>query len=133
MPRDAATAARPSGPGAVAAGAPRGPETSSPMGKRILIMSASVGSGHVRAAEALAQAFRAAPEVEEVICDDALEHSNLLFKELNASLYAALAEIAPDFLGWWYERTNEPWKSDKVQRAFELLNTGPLVEFVNRL
>jgi processive 1,2-diacylglycerol beta-glucosyltransferase len=102
------------------------------MTKRILILSASVGSGHVRAAEALARAFRAFPDVE-VYCDDALEHTNLLFKELNASLYAVLSEVAPDFLGWWYERTNDPWSSDKVQRAIELLNTGPLVAYVNDL
>jgi processive 1,2-diacylglycerol beta-glucosyltransferase len=102
------------------------------MTKRILILSASVGSGHVRAADALARAFRAYPGVE-VFCDDALEHTNLIFKELNASLYAVLAEIAPNFLGWWYERTNDPWSSDRVQRAFELLNTGPLVAYVKDL
>jgi processive 1,2-diacylglycerol beta-glucosyltransferase len=100
------------------------------MGKRILIMSASVGTGHVRAGEALAKAFRARPEVEEVVCDDALEHTNPLYKELNSSLYAVLSEVAPDFLGWWYEQTNEPWKSDKVLRTVERLNTRPLVDFV---
>src|SRR5688572_10183259 len=100
------------------------------MGKRILIMSASVGSGHTRAADALAKAFRSFPDVEEVVCDDALAHTNVLYKEINSSLYAVLSELAPNFLGWWYERTNEPWKSDKMLRAVELLNTRPLVEFV---
>src|SRR5262245_43783372 len=101
------------------------------MTKRILIMSASVGSGHVRAAEALAKVFRASPEVAEVICDDALDYTNFIFRELNSSLYAMLSEMAPDFLGWWYERTNEPWQSDKILRALERLNAGPLVSFIN--
>jgi len=100
------------------------------MGKRILLMSASVGSGHTKAADALAKAFRSFPDVQEVVCDDALDHTNTLYKEMNSSLYAVLSELAPDFLGWWYERTNEPWKSDKMLRAVESLNTGPLVQFV---
>lgn len=100
------------------------------MKNRILIMSASVGSGHVRAADALARVFRGRADVEEVFCDDALEHTNPLYKEINSSLYAVLAELAPDFLGWWYERTNDPWRSDRLLRAIELLNTRPLVEFI---
>jgi processive 1,2-diacylglycerol beta-glucosyltransferase len=103
------------------------------MSKRILIMSASVGSGHTRAAAALAKAFRSLPDVGDVICDDVLDHTNLLYRELNSSLYAVLSEIAPNFLGWWYEKTNDPWKSDKVLRAIERFNTGPLVEYVSDL
>ncbi len=100
------------------------------MGKRILIMSASVGSGHMRAADALAKAFRSLPDVEQVFNDDALEHTNMLYKELMSSLYTVLSGIAPDFLGWWYEKSNEPWKSDAVLRTVERMNTGPLVEYV---
>ena len=35
--------------------------------KRVLILSASAGTGHLRAADALAQVFRQRPEVEEVL------------------------------------------------------------------
>ncbi len=51
-----------------------------------MILSASVGSGHMKAADALERAFRAHPQVGEVFSDDSLDHTNLLHKQFYAGL-----------------------------------------------
>ena len=98
--------------------------------KRILILSASVGSGHVKAAEALAKSFRARPEVEEVLVDDSLDHTNVLHKQLYSTLYKRLSAILPEFLGWWYVSSDDPWVSDKSRLALDLPQALPLVNLV---
>lgn len=98
--------------------------------KRILILSASVGSGHVKAAEALAKSFRARPDVEEVLVDDSLDHTNVLHKQLYSSLYKRLSALLPEFLGWWYESSDDPWVSDKNRLAVDLPQALPLINLV---
>jgi processive 1,2-diacylglycerol beta-glucosyltransferase len=98
--------------------------------KRILILSASVGSGHVKAADALAKAFRADPNVEEVLSDDSLDHTNVLHKQLYSTLYKRLSAMLPEFLGWWYESSDDPWVSDKSRLAIDLPQALPLINLV---
>ena len=98
--------------------------------KRILILSASVGSGHVKAAEALAKAFRARPDVEDVLVDDSLDHTNVLHKQLYSTLYKRLSAMLPEFLGWWYVSSDDPWVSDKSRLALDLPQALPLVNLV---
>lgn len=98
--------------------------------KRILILSASVGSGHVKAADALAKAFRADPRVEEVLSDDSLDHTNVLHKQLYSTLYKRLSAMLPEFLGWWYESSDDPWVSDKSRLAIDLPQALPLINLV---
>jgi len=99
--------------------------------KRILILSASVGSGHVKAADALARSFRARPDVEEVLVDDSLDHTNVLHKQLYSSLYKRLSALVPEFLGWWYESSDDPWVSaDKGRLAMDLVQAQPLINLV---
>jgi processive 1,2-diacylglycerol beta-glucosyltransferase len=100
------------------------------MGKRILIMSASVGSGHNKAAEALARAFRARADVDEVLSDDALEYTNTLHKQFYSKLYEKLSAAAPNFLGWWYETSDDPWRADQVRILLDLPHTLPMIKFI---
>ncbi len=100
------------------------------MGKRVLILSASVGSGHVKAADALARAMRGRGDVEEILSDDSLEHTNVLHRQLYSNLYAKLAAMLPEFLGWWYESSDEPWVSDKSRLALDLPQARPLINLV---
>jgi len=97
-------------------------------GKRILILSASAGTGHVRAAAALEKAFRGMPDVGEVRSIDALRYTNRLFRDFYSKLYTQLVEKAPAFLGWWYKTSDEPWKTDKMRHMLDRLNTAPLVK-----
>jgi processive 1,2-diacylglycerol beta-glucosyltransferase len=100
------------------------------MKKRILILSASVGSGHVKAADALARAFRAREDVEEVLSDDSLDHTNVLHKQFYSTLYKRLSALLPEFLGWWYETSDDPWVSDKGRLVFDLPQAVPLMNLV---
>lgn len=100
------------------------------MGKRVLILSASVGSGHVKAADALAGAMRERPDVEEVLCDDSLDHTNVLHKQFYSTLYKKLSSMLPEFLGWWYETSDDPWVADKSRLAIDLPQALPLMSLV---
>ena len=102
------------------------------MKKRVLIMSTSAGTGHVRAAEALTKAFKENPYVGEVVHSDALHFTNKLFRDFYSKLYARLVQTAPDFLGWWYKQSDEPWKTDGMRLMLDRLNTGPLVKFIRK-
>lgn len=100
------------------------------MKHRILILSASVGSGHIKAADALEKAFRAREDVGEVLSDDSLDHTNVLHKQFYSSLYKRLSELTPEFLGWWYETSDDPWVTDRVRLLIDLPQALPLVNMI---
>jgi processive 1,2-diacylglycerol beta-glucosyltransferase len=100
------------------------------MKKRVLIMSAGVGTGHIKAAEALEKSFAADGRVAEVINNDALQYTNKLFQEFHSSFYTSLVRSAPNFLGWWYKTSDEPWYTDSMRHIIDRLNTKPLVRFI---
>jgi processive 1,2-diacylglycerol beta-glucosyltransferase len=104
----------------------------STMKKRVLIMSASAGTGHVRAGEALTKVFEEHPGVGEVLHTDALRFTNKLFRDFYSKLYTRLVKDAPDFLGWWYKQSDEPWKTDGMRLMLDRLNTGPLVKLIRQ-
>jgi processive 1,2-diacylglycerol beta-glucosyltransferase len=100
------------------------------MKKRVLIMSAGAGTGHIKAAEALELSFAADGRVAEVINNDALQYTNKLFRDLYSRFYTSLVRSAPNFLGWWYKTTDEPWHTDTMRHMIDRLNTKPLVRFI---
>ncbi len=95
-------------------------------------MSTSAGTGHVRAAQALTKVFGEHPQVSEVVHSDALHFTNQLFRDFYSKLYTRLVKTAPDFLGWWYKQSDEPWKTDGMRLMMDRLNTGPLVKFIRK-
>jgi processive 1,2-diacylglycerol beta-glucosyltransferase len=100
------------------------------MKKRVLIMSAGAGAGHIKAAEALEKSFASDSGVEEVFNNDALQYTNKLFRDFYSKLYASLVRSAPNFLGWWYKTSDEPWRTDRMRHMIDRLNTKPLVRFI---
>lgn len=96
--------------------------------RRVLILSTSAGSGHVRAAEALERAFVADPRVDEVRHFDALQFTNKVFTDFYSTLYTTLVRDAPTFLGWWYKASDEPWRTDVARHMIDRLNTLKLVK-----
>jgi processive 1,2-diacylglycerol beta-glucosyltransferase len=100
------------------------------MKKRVLIISTSAGTGHVAAGTALEKAFRADPRVGEVRHEDALDFTNKLFRDFYSKLYETLIHAAPAVLGWFYNNSDEPWKTDAVRLRLDRLNTGPLIRFI---
>jgi len=102
------------------------------MKKRILIMSAGAGTGHIKAAEALEKSFAADGRVAEVINNDALKYTNKLFRDFYSRFYTSLVRSAPNFLGWWYKTSDEPWHTDRMRHMIDRLNTKPLVRFIRK-
>src|SRR5215471_1000276 len=96
---------------------------------RILILSASAGAGHVRAAQAVEQAVLAngAGDVRHV---DALDHTTKMFRRLYQKAYIDLVNDAPQALGLLYDHLDKPWKYERRRLAFDRLNTRPFVELI---
>ncbi len=99
---------------------------------RVLILSASAGTGHLRAAEALEKACRRHPEIGDVRNVDALSYTNKLFRDFYSKFYISLVRNAPTFLGWWYETSDEPWKTDRMRFMLDRMNTGPLIRMIKK-
>lgn len=95
--------------------------------RRVLLLSAGVGGGHIAAARALEAVFRARAGVD-VRHVDALRLSSAPLREIYAGLYAALLKRSPHIVGWWYDRENEPFRPHPLRTAWELRGAAPLVE-----
>lgn len=101
------------------------------MPKKVLILSVSAGTGHVRAAEALEKAFLRESDVGQVVHFDALTYTNKLFRDFYSKLYIKMVRDAPTMLGWLYKTSDEPWKTDRMRLMLDRLNTKPLVRFIS--
>jgi processive 1,2-diacylglycerol beta-glucosyltransferase len=99
-------------------------------GRKVLILSVSAGTGHVKAAEALEKVFRQQPGVGEIRNVDALRFTNKLFRDFYSKLYIQLVHRAPTILGFVYRSSDEPWKTDRMRLMLDRLNTGALERFI---
>jgi hypothetical protein len=94
---------------------------------RILILSASAGAGHLRAAQAIEQALCA-----KSTCDvrhvDALDYTTKMFRRLYQKAYIDLVNHAPQGLGLLYDHLDKPWKYQRRRLAWDQLNPRPFVE-----
>jgi processive 1,2-diacylglycerol beta-glucosyltransferase len=103
------------------------------MAKKVLILSASAGAGHLRAAQAIERAFEESGTVQSVHNHDTLEFTNPLFRQLYSKAYIEMVNRMPEVLGWLYDRLDQPDMDDRLQLAFDKLNTGPLIKLLERL
>ena len=98
------------------------------MPKRILVLSASVGAGHMRAAEAVELALRELAPEAEIQNVDVLELTNAAFRRLYGKMYIDLVNTAPHLLGLVYDMLDRPpsaqRKSDRLRLLLERLNLG---------
>ncbi|MGE4490054.1 MAG: glycosyltransferase [Kiritimatiellales bacterium] len=101
-------------------------------GYRVLILSVSAGTGHLRAAEALEKAALANPEVGEVLHIDSLRYTNKMFRRFYGQFYIDLVRSAPLLLGWFYDSQDEPWKTEKMRLMLDRMNTGPLIRRIKK-
>jgi processive 1,2-diacylglycerol beta-glucosyltransferase len=99
---------------------------------RVLLLSASSGAGHVRAAQALEKAFAARGDciVEHI---DAMQYASKLFQRIYDKAYLSMVRRAPDVMGVLYDRTDQPWQSMKRRLVFDRLNTAPMVRLLQRV
>src|SRR5688500_814038 len=96
------------------------------MTTRILVLSASVGAGHMRAAEAVELACRELAPEAIVRNVDVLELTNPTFRRLYGAGYLDLVNKAPHMLGYLYDLMDRPRgpesKRDRLRLLVEKLN-----------
>ncbi len=97
---------------------------------KVLILSASAGAGHLRAAEAIERAIAATGAAESVRHVDVLDYTNALFRRLYSEAYLEMVERVPDVVGWFYDYSDDPEKDDTLESAFDKLNTRPFVRMI---
>jgi processive 1,2-diacylglycerol beta-glucosyltransferase len=97
------------------------------MGKRVMILSASAGSGHVRAAQALEEACLRDARVGEVCQVDALEFTNPMFQQIYSKGYLEAVKSAPELWAMAFENMDKPWEKPLVMSALQRINSQPLV------
>jgi processive 1,2-diacylglycerol beta-glucosyltransferase len=100
--------------------------------KKVLLLSASAGAGHVRAADAIEKAFKEVENGEgrEVQHLDILNYTNKVFRHLYSKAYIDLVNKLPEVPGWVYDKLDKPWKNERRRLALDKLNTRPLVKML---
>lgn len=99
---------------------------------RVLLLSATSGAGHVRAAQALEKAFSARGDcvVEHI---DALQHVSKIFQRIYDKTYISMVRRAPELMGVLYDRTDQPWHHPRRRLALDRLNTQPMIRLLKRI
>src|ERR1051326_8365341 len=98
--------------------------------KKVLLLSASAGAGHIRAAQALEKAFNQLEPTLEVRDLDVLDYTNKLFRHLYSKAYIDLVNKMPEVPGWVYDKLDKPWKNERRRLALDKLNTRPFVKLL---
>src|SRR6185369_13320327 len=104
------------------------------MPRRVLVLSASVGAGHLRAAQAVELALRELDPYAEVKNLDVLDFTGAAFRRLYGHAYLDLVNRAPHVLGYFYDLLDRPRskekKSDRLRLLVEKLNLRRFVKFL---
>ncbi|HYO07592.1 MAG TPA: glycosyltransferase [Tepidisphaeraceae bacterium] len=107
------------------------------MPARILILSASVGAGHVRAAQAVELALRETAGDDATVRNvDVLTLTNAAFRKIYGEAYLDLVNKAPHVLGFFYDHLDKPRspdsKRDRLRLLVEELNLSELSALLER-
>ena len=102
------------------------------MSKKVLILSAAVGAGHLRAAEAIEKEFKRQFPQLEVKNIDVLEYTNPLFRRLYGKAYLDMVNTMPEVLGWMYDSLDKPWENERRRLALDRLNTQPFISLLKK-
>ncbi len=101
---------------------------------RILVLSASVGAGHLRAAQAVELALEEVAPQATVRNLDVLTLTNRAFRHVYAKAYLDLVNRAPHVLGYFYDLLDRPRrkdsKRDRFRLALEKLNLRKFIRFL---
>lgn len=97
--------------------------------RRILILPVKAGAGHLRAAQAIEQAFAEEHPEAEVLNLEALEYTNEAFRRAFTGAYETLAKELPSIWGYIYDTMEEKNPNSRMKRVaqiFDNLNARPL-------
>ncbi len=102
---------------------------------RILVLSASVGAGHLRAAQAVELALREVVPEATVRNLDVLSMTNAAFRRLYGKAYLDLVNKAPHVLGYFYDLLDQPRRPgsrrDQLRLAVQKLNLRTFIRFLH--
>jgi processive 1,2-diacylglycerol beta-glucosyltransferase len=102
---------------------------------RILILSTSVGAGHIRAAQALALTFKDRLPQTTVEHVDVLELTNAAFRKGYRDGYFSLVKHAPNVVGMLYDKLDKPNPKNlgtQARLSFERTNFGKLSKLLRQ-
>src|SRR4051812_19413233 len=98
---------------------------------RILILSASVGAGHLRAAQAVELALRELSPESHIQNTDVLTLTGPVFRRLYGKAYLDLVNLAPHLLGAFYDLSDVARKTtprgDQLRRLAQRVNLGKVI------
>lgn len=103
------------------------------MKPRILILSASVGGGHLRAAEAIEIVARETLPQATIRHVDILQMSNRFFRRIYAQTYVDLCNRAPYLYGFLFEMMDRPPTGsppDRFRQLLQWMNLGTFLRFL---
>lgn len=105
------------------------------MSRRILVLSASVGAGHLRAAEAVELALRQLDPAATVENVDVLKLSSAVFRRVYGQAYLDMVNRTPHVLGYFYDlldrKPSPSQRSDKMRRLVQRMNLGKFLKFLS--
>lgn len=99
---------------------------------RVLLLSASSGAGHVRAAQALEKALLAREDcqVEHV---DVIRYASKLFRQVYERTYISMVRRAPEMMGLLYDKTDRPWRNLRRRLTLDRMNTQRMIRMLKRV
>ncbi|PTY05727.1 hypothetical protein DB347_15295 [Opitutaceae bacterium EW11] len=98
----------------------------------ILILHATAGAGHTRAAQAIAAALKSAQEPHRLV--DILDCTPALFRKMYAKAYIELVQRAPELWGYLYDKSDvvrpAHSKRSRARLAFDKLNSRAFLDLL---
>lgn len=100
------------------------------MFRKVMVLSASAGAGHVTAANALEGALRESGIAQEVINLDVLQKVSPFMRSMYSKQYINLVNRAPHLLGAIYDATDHANKFDRRRMTFDVANALPMLRYL---
>ncbi len=100
---------------------------------RLLIATVTAGGGHVAAAAALEEAWRALRPSDEVECLDLVKFFSPLHRKLVSDGYVRLVKHAPELWGLMFAKTDNPELARRLNRFKRVLPSNSRVRFARYL
>lgn len=93
---------------------------------KILIVYATAGAGHRKAAEAIFHGFKASGSAHEVVLVDSLQYANAMFRKSYSGVYTFLITRTPALWGFFFTLLDIPFLRPAVRvirRIYNFVNT----------
>ncbi len=89
---------------------------------RILIVYATAGAGHRKAAEAIYHGFKASGSMHDVVLVDSLQYANALFRKSYSGVYTFLITRTPALWGFFFALLDIPFLRPAVRLVRRIYN-----------